>query len=85
MGNENEGMKLSKLALEKKRKIVLAYDEGLDGFWNHLNLWHMTWGNSLTCFSSLWLFLCLQESIASLEGFEHDNGIISSNDTFTYK
>jgi len=84
MENENESIRVSKSALEEKRKTVSAYDKRLDGPWNYLDLWHITWGNGLTCFSSLWLFVCLQESIASLERFEHEKGIIFSHNTFTY-
>jgi len=84
MGNENESIKLSKLALEEKWKISLSYDERLDDPWNHLDFWLIIWGNYITCFSPLWLFVCLRESIASLEGFEHEKGIIFSHDTFTF-
>lgn len=83
MGNVNESMKVPKSALEEKEKIVSDYGERLDGPWNHLDLWHITWGNGLTCFSSHWLFVCLQEPIASLEGFERDKGITFSHDTYT--
>jgi len=83
MSNENESIKVPKLAIEEKGKIVSAYDERLDSPWNHLDLWHITWGNDLTCFSSPWLFVSLQESIASLERFEYEKGIIFSHDTFT--
>jgi len=82
MESENESMKLSKSALGKKGKTASTYNGGLEGHWSHLDLWHTTWGNGLTCFSSLWLFVCVQEFITSLE---HEKDIILSHDIFTCK
>lgn len=82
MGSEDDNMKLSKPALERRGKIVLAYDGGVDNPWNHLDPWHMTWSNNRTYFSSLWLFVCFQETIASLEILKHEKGIILSHETF---
>lgn len=83
MEDENESMKLSKSALEKKGKTASAYDGGLDGPWRPLDLWRITWGNGLTCFSSLWLSMYVQEFITSLERLEHEKGIILFHDIFT--
>lgn len=46
-------MEVSKSILEDKGRIILAYDGTFGGPWNHLDTWHMKWGNDLTCFSSL--------------------------------
>ena len=84
MEGENESMKLSKSALRKKGKTTSTYDGGLEGPWSHLDFWHTTWDHGLTCFSSLWLFVCVQEFVTSLGELEHEKGIKLSHDIFTY-